>query len=45
MWSEKAREAIKDHDKSCLGKVGKVGGKPKKYKKKKKTKQYRDKRV
>merc|ERR1712050_434709 len=33
VWSEKARKAIKEHDKSCLGK----GGAPTKTKKKKKN--------
>ena len=43
MWSEKARKAIKEHDKSCL--LEKGGGEPKKKKNKKKKEQYTDKKV
>merc|ERR1711974_423739 len=42
VWSEKARKAIKERDKSCLGK----GGAPTKTKKKKKKpRQYREKKI
>ena len=47
VWSKKARQAIKEHDKSCLGKAKAKGGEQKKKKKrnKKTTRQYREKKV
>ena len=48
VWSKKAREAIKEHDKSCLGKPkpeAKAEGGEQKKKKKTKTRQYREKKI
>jgi len=47
VWSKKARQAIKEHDKSCLGKNKTKAGEQKKKKKrnKKTTRQYREKKV
>ena len=47
VWSKKARQAIKEHDKSCLGKTKAKGGEQKKKKKrnKKTTKQYQEKKI
>ena len=44
VWSEKARKAIKEHDKSCLGK-GRAKEPKKTKKKNKKPRQYREKMI